>query len=108
MKELNTLEPGPISLPAFDGWLLSHHEFDEDEGFGFIVYTTPAYPPESNWMAESFVKTFKRDYVYVNDVWNAEAVIETLPAWLADYNNNAPHKRLNMKSPCEFRREQVG
>ena len=31
MKELNTLEPGPISLPAFDGWLLSHHEFDEDE-----------------------------------------------------------------------------
>jgi transposase InsO family protein len=34
---------------------------------GFIVCTTPVRSPESNEMAESFVKTFKRDYVYVND-----------------------------------------
>jgi len=30
---------------------------------GFIVCTTPVRSPESNGMAESFVKTFKRDYV---------------------------------------------
>jgi putative transposase len=31
------------------------------ESLGFLVCTTPAYSPESNGMAESFVKTFKRD-----------------------------------------------
>lgn len=43
---------------------------------GFIVCTTPVRSPESNGMAESFVKTFKRDYVYVNDLPDAVSVME--------------------------------
>ena len=31
---------------------------------GFIVCTTPVRSPEGNSMEESFVKTFKWDYVY--------------------------------------------
>ncbi len=54
-------------------------------------------------MAEAFVKTFKRDYVYVNELWSAAAVLEQLPAWFQDYNEFAPHKGLKMKSPREFR-----
>lgn len=42
---------------------------------GFIVCTTPVRSPESNGMAESFVKTFKRDYVYVNDLPDAVTII---------------------------------
>ena len=34
------------------------------EAIGLKVCTTPFYSPESNGMAESFVKTFKRDYVH--------------------------------------------
>lgn len=70
---------------------------------GFIVCTTPVRSSESNGMAESFVKTFKRDYVYVNDLLDAVSVMEKMAEWIEDYNNMHPHKGLNMKSPCEYR-----
>ena len=53
-------------------------------------------------MAEAFVKTIKRDYVYLNDVSTAAAVLDQLPNWIRDYNEIAPHKGLNMLSPKMF------
>ena len=70
---------------------------------GFIVCTTPVRSPESNGMAESFVKTFKRDYVYVNDLPDAVTVMEKLTECMEDYNNWHPHKGLKMQSPREYR-----
>jgi len=71
---------------------------------GLVVCTTPAYSPESNGMAESFVKSFKRDYVYVSRLETAEAVLRDIAAWMNDYNEHHPHKGLKMRSPREFRR----
>ncbi|EPG72609.1 integrase core domain protein [Leptospira fainei serovar Hurstbridge str. BUT 6] len=72
------------------------------ESLGFEVCNTPAYSPESNGMAEAFVKTFKRDYTYVNSLDSAEEVLQKLHNWVDDYNKFAPHKGLNMMSPKEF------
>ena len=55
-------------------------------------------------MAEAFVKTFKRDYVFVSDLRSAEHVRAQLAYWFEDYSENAPHKGLQMKSPREYRR----
>lgn len=59
---------------------------------GFNVCTTSVRSPESSGMAESFIKMFKRDYVYVNDLPDAISVVEKLAEWM-----------LNMKSPREYR-----
>lgn len=52
---------------------------------GFIMCTTPVRRPESNVMAESSVKTFKRGYVYMNDLPDAVTVMEELTEWMEDY-----------------------
>ena len=64
---------------------------------------TRAYSPESNGMSEAFVKTIKRDYVYVNDCYSAEQTIGQLESWIEDYNTVAPHSALGMKSPKMYR-----
>lgn len=73
------------------------------KSWGFDPITTPAYSPESNGMAEAFVKLFKRDYVYVNELWTVESVLRQIPLWFDDYNSNHPHSGLNFKSPLEYR-----
>lgn len=80
---------------------------DFARGLGFIPCQTPAYSPESNGMSEAFVKRFKQDYVYVNDLWDAEEVLATIKTWAADYNEYHPHKALKMMSPSEFRRSNL-
>ena len=77
---------------------------DFGEALGLIVCTTPAYSPESNGMAESFVKTFKRDYVYLNELHSGVSVMSQLAAWFEDYNEMHPHKGLRLQSPREYRR----
>lgn len=42
----------------------------------------------------------------MNDLPDAVSVMEQLPSWLEDYNENHPHKRLKMFSPREFRRQE--
>lgn len=69
---------------------------------GLDICTTRPYSPESNGMAEAFVKTFKRDYVWLGNLSSAEAVFKQLPLWFEDYNSNAPHKGLKMMAPRRY------
>ncbi len=69
---------------------------------GLVCCTTPVSSPESNGMAEAFIKTFKRDYVYIHHRPDAKTVMAQLPRWFDDYNEVHPHKGLNMMSPREF------
>ena len=51
--------------------------------------TTPVRSPQSNGMAEAFVKTFKRDYVAVNPTPDAETVMAQVP-YLNSQAGNCP------------------
>ena len=62
----------------------------------------PVQSPESNGIAESFVKTFKRDYVRVHPLPDAITVLGQIAGWFEDYDENHPHSGLKMRSPREF------
>ena len=63
--------------------------------------------PESNGIAEAFVKTFKRDYARVHPLPDAATVLRQIARWFDDYNESHPHSGLGMISPREFIRAQV-
>ena len=63
---------------------------------------TPVRSPESNGVSEAFVKTLKRDYTRIQPRPDALTVLQQLPAWIDDYNENHPHSGLRMRSPREF------
>jgi len=65
---------------------------------------TPVASPESNGIAEAFVKTIKRDYVRINPIPDAETALDLIAGWFEDYNENHPHSGLRMRSPREFRK----
>lgn len=58
-------------------------------------------------MAESFVNTFKRDYVARMDLSDAQTVLAQLPATFEHFNEVHPHSSLKMRSPREYRRQQA-
>ena len=72
---------------------------------GLVPITTPAYSPQSNGLAEAFVKTIKRDYVDGAELRDAETVLAQLGGWFDDYNTQAPHSALGMRSPADYRGE---
>ena len=98
----------PIQWLSDNGpYYTSHETVNFGRDLGFEICTTPSYSPESNGMAEAFVKSFKRDYVWFGKLSDAKTVMTLLPGWFEDYNERAPHKGLKMLSPRQFRRKQL-
>jgi putative transposase len=99
----NRVLPHPIEWLSDNGSCYRTHEtISFAQSIGLVSCFTPIRSPQSNGMAESFVKTFKHDYVYVHDRPDAQSVLAQLPRWFEDYNENHPHKALRTKSPREF------
>ncbi|MDR7040374.1 transposase InsO family protein [Methylobacterium sp. BE186] len=69
---------------------------------GLRLLFTPVRSPQSNGIAEAFVKTLKRDYARLTILPDAETVMRLLPGWFEDYNTIHPHSGLRMLSPREF------
>jgi putative transposase len=76
------------------------------ERLGLTPITTPVCSPESNGISEAFHHTLRRDYLDGADLSSAIVVLDQLAQWVHDYNHFAPHSRLGMRSPVEYRRAQ--
>lgn len=69
--------------------------------------TTPVHSPQSNGMAESFVKTIKRDYAKLALRPDAKTVLQQLADWFEHYNTKHPHSALKYLPPRMFRERQA-
>jgi putative transposase len=105
---------GRLAAPAPVEWwwtdngscYTAHETVAFAHALGLVPCFTPVRSPESNGIAEAFVKGFKRDYVRLNARPDAATVMAHLDAWFADYNEMHPHRALRMRSPRQFIRAQ--
>ena len=67
-----------------------------------VACFTPIESPESNGIAEAFVKTFKRDYVRINPIPDARTALAAIGCWIEDYNEAHPHSGLAYQAHREY------
>ncbi len=95
--------PHPVQWLSDNGSIFAAHKTIEIAvALNLAPCFTPVESPESNGMAEAFVKTFKRDYVRVSSIPNAAAALALIDSWMEDYNTVHPHSRLGYRSPREY------
>ncbi len=97
---------GTIRAPHLVQWLsdngsifAAHRTIETALALNLAPCCTPVESPESNGIAEAFVKTFKRDYVRIGPIPNAAAALALIDNWIEDYNTVHPHSRLGYCSP---------
>ncbi|GAB5097446.1 hypothetical protein YK56LOC_31620 [Caballeronia sp. HLA56] len=70
---------------------------------GLKPLTTPVCSPQSNGMAESFVKTMKRDSVSFMPKPDTATAVRNLAVAFEHHNDKHPRSALKYRSPREFR-----
>ncbi|HAE1901899.1 TPA: IS3 family transposase, partial [Salmonella enterica subsp. enterica serovar Java] len=73
---------------------------------GLEPKNTAVRSPESNGIAESFVKTIKRDYISVMPKPDGLTAAKNLAEAFEHYNEWHPHSALGYRSPREYLRQQ--
>ena len=89
------------------GAYIAHETRRIARSLGLTPVNTPVCSPQSNGMAESFVNTFRRDYLSRMDLADAATVLEQLQPAFEHFNEIHPHSSLKMRSPREFRRHRA-
>ncbi|WP_200924007.1 IS3-like element IS2 family transposase [Escherichia coli] len=74
---------------------------------GLEPKNTAVRSPESNGIAESFVKTIKRDYISVMPKPDGLTAAKNLAEAFEHYNEWYPHSALGYRSPREYLRQQA-
>ncbi|HHI3708831.1 TPA: IS3 family transposase [Escherichia coli] len=74
---------------------------------GLEPKSTAVRIPESNGIAESFVKTIKRDYISVMPKPDVLTAAKNLAEAFEHYNEWHPHSALGYRSPREYLRQQA-
>ena len=104
----NELPASPVECLTDNG---SCYRANETRQFarmlGLEPKSTAVRIPESNGIAESFVKTIKRDYISVMPKPDGLTAAKNLAEAFEHYNEWHPHSALGYRSPREYLRQQA-
>ncbi|WP_435030642.1 IS3 family transposase [Escherichia coli] len=104
----NELPASPVEWLTDNG---SFYRANETRQFarmlGLEPKSTAVRSPESNGIAESFVKTIKRDYISVMPKPDGLTAAKNLAEAFEHYNEWHPHSALGYRSPREYLRQQA-
>ncbi|HAN4351326.1 TPA: IS3 family transposase [Escherichia coli] len=104
----NELPASPVEWLTDNG---SCYRANETRQFARILGLEPkntaVQSPESNGIAESFVKTIKRDYISIMPKPDGLTAAKNLAEAFEHYNEWHPHSALGYRSPREYLRQQA-
>ncbi|MFZ3948946.1 IS3 family transposase, partial [Klebsiella pneumoniae] len=99
----NSLPASPVEWLTDNGSAYRSHQTRQ---FARMVGLEPKHTavrsPESNGMAESFVKTMKRDYISIMPKPDGLTAVKNLAEAFEHYNEWHPHSALGYRSPREY------
>ncbi|WP_410200597.1 IS3 family transposase, partial [Klebsiella quasipneumoniae] len=104
----NSLPTSPVEWLTDNG---SAYRSYQTRQFARMVGLEPKHTavrsPESNGMAESFVKTMKRDYISIMPKPDGLTAVKNLAEAFEHYNEWHPHSELGYRSPREYLRRRT-
>ncbi|EIS6415513.1 IS3 family transposase [Salmonella enterica] len=104
----SNLPTSPVEWLTDNGSAYRSHQ---TRGFARMVGLEPKHTavrsPESNGMAESFVKTMKRDYISIMPKPDGLTAVKNLAEAFEHYNEWHPHSALGYRSPREYLRRRT-
>ncbi|MBZ7124457.1 IS3 family transposase [Klebsiella grimontii] len=104
----NRLPASPVEWLTDNGSAYRSHQTRQ---FARMVGLEPKHTavrsPESNGMAESFVKTMKRDYISIMPKPDGLTAAKNLAEAFEHYNEWHPHSALGYRSPREYLRRRT-
>ncbi|EGJ4518494.1 IS3 family transposase [Escherichia coli] len=107
-RRFNELPASPVEWLTDNG---SCYRANETRQFarmlGLEPKNTAVRSPESNGIAESFVKTIKRDYISIMPKPDGLTAAKNLAEAFEHYNEWHPHSALGYRSPREYLRQQA-
>ena len=104
----NSLPTSPVEWLTDNGSAyLSYQTRQFARMVGLEPKHTAVRSPESNGMAESFVKTMKRDYISIMPKPDGLTAVKNLAEAFEHYNEWHPHSALGYRSPREYLRRRT-
>ncbi|HCO0307969.1 TPA: IS3 family transposase, partial [Escherichia coli] len=103
----NDLPSSPVEWLTDNGsWYRANETRQFARMLGLEPKNTAVRSPESNGIAESFVKTIKRDYISIMPKPDGLTAAKNLAEAFEHYNEWHPHSALGYRSPREYLRQR--